>query len=53
MLINFYQKTTFDVEITAIDAAKKISIIKEVRGLLNLGLKEAKDMVDELPCVLK
>jgi len=32
------------------DASKKISLIKEVRGLLNLGLKEAKELVEKTPC---
>jgi len=41
------------VELSAIDAASKIKIIKEVRALFNLGLKEAKDMVEKTPCVLK
>jgi large subunit ribosomal protein L7/L12 len=35
------------------DPAKKIALIKEVRALLNLGLKEAKDMVEGCPVWLK
>jgi large subunit ribosomal protein L7/L12 len=31
------------------DASKKIALIKEVRGLLNLGLKEAKELVEKTP----
>jgi large subunit ribosomal protein L7/L12 len=42
------EKTSFDVILT--DAGdKKIQVIKEVRTLTNLGLKEAKDLVDGAP----
>ena len=42
------EKTAFDVILT--DAGdKKIQVIKEVRTLTNLGLKEAKDLVDGAP----
>jgi large subunit ribosomal protein L7/L12 len=41
------------VELIGIDATKKINIIKEVRQLLNLGLKEAKDLVEKPPAILK
>lgn len=42
------EKTEFDVVLN--DAGDtKIQVIKEVRGLTNLGLKEAKEMVDGLP----
>lgn len=42
------EKDSFDVVIT--DAgAQKIQVIKEVRSLTNLGLKEAKDLVDGAP----
>ena len=47
------EKQNYDVELFAIDAAQKIKIIKEVRSMFNLGLKEAKDMVEKTPCVLK
>ena len=41
-------KTSFDVVLT--DAGdKKIGVIKEVRGLTSLGLKEAKDLVESAP----
>lgn len=33
--------------------ANKIAVIKEVRALLNLGLKDAKDIVDKCPCLLR
>ena len=43
----------FEVVLTAIDDKNKIKIIKEVRNLLGLGLKESKDAVDKLPSSLK
>lgn len=42
------EKTEFDVILTAA-GDKKIVVIKEVRGLTSLGLKEAKDLVDGAP----
>lgn len=38
---------------TKFDAAKKIGLIKEVRAILNLGLKEAKEMVEGAPVWIK
>ncbi|OJX81385.1 50S ribosomal protein L7/L12 [Magnetospirillum sp. 64-120] len=46
------EKTEFDVELT--DAGdKKINVIKEVRAITGLGLKEAKDLVEGAPKVVK
>lgn len=46
------EKTDFTVELT--DAgAQKIAVIKVVKEVLSLGLKEAKDMVDGAPAVVK
>ena len=42
------EQTEFDVVLTAA-GDKKIQVIKEVRALTNLGLKEAKDLVDGAP----
>jgi large subunit ribosomal protein L7/L12 len=42
------EKDEFDVVLTGA-GDKKIQVIKEVRGLTNLGLKEAKDLVDGAP----
>jgi large subunit ribosomal protein L7/L12 len=42
------EKTDFDVILTAA-GDKKIQVIKEVRALTSLGLKEAKDLVDNAP----
>lgn len=36
------EKETFDIKLISFDASKKITLIKEVRSLLNLGLKEVK-----------
>jgi large subunit ribosomal protein L7/L12 len=42
------EKTTFDVVLKAV-GDKKINVIKVVRALTNLGLKEAKDLVEGAP----
>ena len=44
--------TEFDVELTSI-GEKKINVIKAVRELTQLGLKEAKGLVDSAPTVIK
>ena len=46
------EKTSFDVEITD-SGANKINVIKAVRALTELGLKEAKDLVDAAPKMVK
>ncbi|MCR5004976.1 MAG: 50S ribosomal protein L7/L12 [Clostridiales bacterium] len=46
------EKTEFDVELTEI-GAEKIKVIKEVRGITGLGLKEAKELVESAPKVVK
>eukprot|EP00977_Amphora_coffeiformis_P013265 scaffold3421_cov181-Amphora_coffeaeformis.AAC.5 len=45
-------KTAFDIKLVEFDAAAKIKIIKEVRALAGLGLKEAKEMVEGAPKVI-
>jgi len=47
------EKTTFDVILTGFDAAKKINVIKVVREITSLGLKEAKDLVESAPKPVK
>jgi large subunit ribosomal protein L7/L12 len=47
------EKTQFDVVLKAFPADKKINIIKVVREVTNLGLKEAKDLVEGVPKPLK
>ena len=46
------EKTEFDVILAAI-GEKKINVIKEVRAITGLGLKEAKDLVEGAPKTLK
>lgn len=46
------EKTEFDVIITA-SGDKKIQVIKEVRAITGLGLKDAKALVDEVPKPVK
>ena len=46
------EKTEFDV-ILAEAGANKINVIKEIRGITGLGLKEAKDLVDGAPKTVK
>jgi large subunit ribosomal protein L7/L12 len=43
------EKTEFTVSLDGFDAAKKITIIKVIREITNLGLKEAKDLVEGAP----
>jgi large subunit ribosomal protein L7/L12 len=47
------EQTEFNVILKAYDAAKKIAVIKEVRAVTGLGLKEAKDLVEGAPKPLK
>lgn len=47
------EKTAFDVKLEGFDAAVKIKVIKEVRAFTDLGLKEAKDLVEKAPTLLK
>ena len=46
------EKTEFDVVLTSI-GEKKINVIKEVRGITGLGLKEAKEAVESAPKAIK
>ena len=47
------EKTHFDIELTKFEATGKIKIIKEVRGIFGLGLKEAKELVESSPVWIK
>ncbi|XP_059624019.1 uncharacterized protein LOC132267002 [Cornus florida] len=47
------EKTAFDIKLEKFDAAAKIKVIKEVRTFTELGLKEAKDLVEKAPVVVK
>ncbi|MEM5787556.1 MAG: 50S ribosomal protein L7/L12 [Syntrophobacteraceae bacterium] len=46
------EQTEFSVIITGV-GDKKINVIKEVRAITNLGLKEAKDLVEKVPGTVK
>ena len=47
------EKTSFDVILKEVDPAKKIAVIKEVRAVTNLGLAEAKTLVESAPKTIK
>ena len=47
------EKTEFNVILKSFDESKKIAVIKEVRAVTGLGLKEAKDLVEGAPKALK
>jgi len=47
------EKTSFDVILKEVDPAKKIGVIKEVRSVTNLGLAEAKTLVESAPKTIK
>ena len=46
------EQTEFDIELTGV-GEKKINVIKVIRTITSLGLKEAKDMVDGAPTIVK
>jgi large subunit ribosomal protein L7/L12 len=46
-------KTKFDVKLLGYDDTSKIKVIKEVRAIAGLGLKEAKEFVESAPKVLQ
>ena len=46
------EKSDFDVELTSV-GDKKINVIKVIREVTSLGLKEAKDLADDAPSVIK
>lgn len=47
------EKTSFDLTLTEVPADKKIPILKIVRSVTGLGLKESKEIVDNVPKLLK
>jgi len=47
------QQTEFDVVLEEVPSNKKIAILKLIRGITGLGLKEAKDFVDSVPQPVK
>lgn len=51
--IQVEEQTAFQVLLTEVPAEKKIAILKIVRNITGLGLKESKDIVDNVPKLLK
>ena len=47
------EKNEFNITLTTVPADKKIAILKIVRNLTGLGLKEAKEVVDNVPKLVK
>src|SRR5210317_1543674 len=47
------EKTEFDVILQEVPADKKIAILKVVRGITGLGLKEAKELVESAPKIIQ
>ena len=47
------EKTEFDLSLDEVPADKKIAVLKVVRGLTGLGLKEAKELVESAPKVIQ
>jgi large subunit ribosomal protein L7/L12 len=47
------EKVAFDIVLTEVPADKKIAILKIVRNVTGLGLKESKDIVDNVPKTVK
>mmetsp|Transcript_19612 Transcript_19612/g.35508 ORF Transcript_19612/g.35508 Transcript_19612/m.35508 type:complete len:212 (-) Transcript_19612:179-814(-) len=47
------EKTAFDLKLTGFDAKSKIKVIKEVRAMTSLGLKEAKELVESAPTTVR
>lgn len=43
------EKTEFDVIIESVQTAKRLTVIKVIRTITSLGLKEAKDLIESLP----
>ncbi|MCY4418846.1 MAG: 50S ribosomal protein L7/L12 [Cytophagales bacterium] len=47
------EKSSFDLELVAVGAAGKLPVVRLVKEILGVGLKDAKDLVDAMPKVLK
>ena len=47
------EKSEFDIELTEVPAEKKIAVLKVVRGITGLGLKEAKELVESAPKIIQ
>lgn len=51
--VEVVEKTTFDLTLESIPSDKKIAVLKVVRNITGLGLKESKEIVDNLPKTIK
>ena len=47
------QKSIVSVKLVSYAADKRVGVIKEIRGILGLGLKESKELVESVPKVIK
>ena len=47
------EKTEFDISLDEVPADKKIAVLKVVRGITGLGLKEAKELVESAPKIIQ
>ena len=47
------EKTEFDIVLESVDASSKIAVLKVVRNITGLGLKEAKELVESAPKTVK
>jgi len=47
------EKTEFELKLESFDATSKLKVIKEVRTITGLGLKESKELVEKSPSVIK
>lgn len=47
------EKAAYDIKLTGFDAAKKLQIIKELKTMLKIGLKESKELVDKCPSIIQ
>ena len=47
------KQTSFDIKLVGFDASAKIKVIKEIRSMAGLGLKEAKDLVESAPTIIQ
>merc|ERR1719468_1068581 len=47
------KKETYTIKLVSFETAKKINVVKEVRAITALGLKEAKEFVESAPKVIK
>lgn len=47
------EKNSFNLKLSSFEASKKLSIIKEIKTLFGLGLKESKELVEKSPVIIK